>query len=717
MPRTTSMCLEAAGSKHTTSHAELGLEIEIVPDMSGAKTSVEKKGVSAGISRTKPDLFLDQLRVYDTGTIIVMLGRVWDVSAVSGRYLRSWASVAHNFLRLKEGGIYSVKIFVVKPNKDEYRVIKDDNFMLEYDCSTTFKRVFVKADGFVRYPLNLVDFDAIEPADNKTNHLKSGSKNLDFHLANHRGQSIRVTLWENLREVLIEKKTKQVDKVYLSSTSSTVILDDAEIPAIKALKDANSGVELKNPYTPIDLTRPVKVRYVPLYGNHRWCQDQDRMESPYAAVKTARRVQPRKKDMSSVNRATGESISVRITKKHGRMILESVKHGPLIWPTIEENGMTRTKKYVELSATEKIQADCNLKETNIILQGLPFDIYSLVNHYRVAKDLWERIQLLMQVLVFKQGDDPIDAINKMMSNLCTVITSRFPYSNNQLRNSSNPRQQATIHDGRVTIQPLQGRPTSYAASTSGTRTNTSGIGGRTSNSGIAKGSVTQTVITNNADYQADDLDAYESDCDDITTAKVALMSNLSSYCSDVLSEVPHSDNTHNDMLNQNKISKEKDDLGVKIENFENASQSLNKLIGSQITDNSKRGLRYVSYNVVPPPHTRRFSPSRIDLSHTRLPKFAELSVQSYRVKPFEVVTQTSSVKISKHVKENNGAPIIEDWKSDEEDEDESPPKKEKKTVEPSVDNVEVEILKQNDKPARRPVKYAEMYRTQRPKRN
>ncbi|GKA76178.1 retrovirus-related pol polyprotein from transposon TNT 1-94 [Tanacetum coccineum] len=78
------------------------------------------------------------------------------------------------------------------------------------------------------------------------------------------------------------------------------------------------------------------------------------------------------------------------------MILESVKHGPLIWPMIEENGVTKTKKYIELSATEKIQVDCDLKAANIILQGLHADIHSLVNHHRVAKDLWERVQLLMQ---------------------------------------------------------------------------------------------------------------------------------------------------------------------------------------------------------------------------------------------------------------------------------------------------------------------------------
>nr|GEZ93625.1 hypothetical protein [Tanacetum cinerariifolium] len=148
------------------------------------------------------------------------------------------------------------------------------------------------------------------------------------------------------------------------------------------------------------------------------------------------------------------------------------------------------------------------------------------------------------------------------------------------------------------------------------------------------------------------------------------------------------------------------------EKFENASQSLEKLIGSQITKKSKRGLGYVSYNAVPPPHTGRFSPPRIDLSHTGLQEFAEPSVQSYAVKPIKVVTQISSVKISESVKENNGAPIIKDWESKGEDEVESPPEIERKTVEPGMDMVEVDIPKQNEKPARKPVKYVEMYRTQ-----
>nr|GFD02841.1 hypothetical protein [Tanacetum cinerariifolium] len=58
------------------------------------------------------------------------------------------------------------------------------------------------------------------------------------------------------------------------------------------------------------------------------------------------------------------------------------------------------------------------------------------------------------VLVFQKGDDPIDAINHMMSFLTAVVTSRYPATNNQLRTSSNPQQQATINNGRVTIQPI-----------------------------------------------------------------------------------------------------------------------------------------------------------------------------------------------------------------------------------------------------------------------
>nr|GFA54159.1 hypothetical protein [Tanacetum cinerariifolium] len=52
------------------------------------------------------------------------------------------------------------------------------------------------------------------------------------------------------------------------------------------------------------------------------------------------------------------------------------------------------------------------------------------------------------VPVFQKGNDPIDAINHMMSFLTLVVSSRYPSTNNQLRTSSNPRQQATVNNGK-----------------------------------------------------------------------------------------------------------------------------------------------------------------------------------------------------------------------------------------------------------------------------
>ncbi|GJW91442.1 hypothetical protein Tco_0168995 [Tanacetum coccineum] len=384
-----------------------------------------------------------------------------------------------------------------------------------------------------------------------------------------------------------------------------------------------------------------------------------------------------------------------MNRPHGRMILASVEKGPLVWPSITEDGVTRLKEYVELTPAEAIQADCDIKAINIILQGLPTEIYALVSQHRVAKDLWEKIKLLMQgtsltkqerecklydefdkftykkgetlheyylrftlllndmniykmpleqfqvntkflntlpdkwskfvtdvdklhaylqqherhanevrlmharnsdplalvashqltqpayqshlhthpqslsqlhvspyqssqfvtpyqtqqfttnqstplsityptneyqstvhhnvyspqpsipqleyaptayqqqqpefsqpdsslvVPVFQKGDDPIDAINHMMSFLTAVVTSRYPTTNNQLRTSSNPRQQATIYDGKVTVQPVQGRQTTYAVGT--TRKYTPGASG--SNTGKQRTVICRSSLT------------------------------------------------------------------------------------------------------------------------------------------------------------------------------------------------------------------------------
>nr|GFB87742.1 hypothetical protein [Tanacetum cinerariifolium] len=85
-----------------------------------------------------------------------------------------------------------------------------------------------------------------------------------------------------------------------------------------------------------------------------------------------------------------------LNRQHDKIILKSVEHGPLLWPSVTEEGVTRLKRCSELSAAEAIQADCDVKATNIILQALPLEIYALVSTHKVAKDLWERIQMLTQ---------------------------------------------------------------------------------------------------------------------------------------------------------------------------------------------------------------------------------------------------------------------------------------------------------------------------------
>nr|GEY77114.1 hypothetical protein [Tanacetum cinerariifolium]GEZ49699.1 hypothetical protein [Tanacetum cinerariifolium] len=156
-----------------------------------------------------------------------------------------------------------------------------------------------------------------------------------------------------------------------------------------------------------------------------------------------------------------------MNKQHGRMILESVENSPLIWPTIEENGVTRPRKYSELTPAEAIQADCDVKATNIIFQGLP------------------------------------------------------------------PEDKVLLVQAQANGQILHEEELAFLADL-----------------GIAEGQATWIVITHNAAYQADDLDAYDSDCNELNTAKVALMENLSHYGSDVLADVHNLDNINNNMINQ-----------------------------------------------------------------------------------------------------------------------------------------------------------------------
>ncbi|GJZ73903.1 hypothetical protein Tco_0638049, partial [Tanacetum coccineum] len=122
--------------------------------------------------------------------------------------------------------------------------------------------------------------------------------------------------------------------------------------------------------------------------------------------------------------------------------------------------------------------------------------------------------------------------------------------------------------------------------------------------------------------------------------------------------------------------KQKDEIQLIVENFENSSKSLSKLIGCQIVDKCKKSL---GYNVVPPPYTGKFMSPKPDLTFTSLEEFTSEHVV---IKP---VVENSKVKASeaKPKAVTNGAPIIEDWVSDYEEEHVPRDKIEKKTVKSS----------------------------------
>ncbi|GKA11911.1 hypothetical protein Tco_0691457 [Tanacetum coccineum] len=94
-------------------------------------------------------------------------------------------------------------------------------------------------------------------------------------------------------------------------------------------------------------------------------------------------------------------------KDNGINILKSIDEGPFQMGTTREIidegtegpinlGPERPRVYSELSQEEKDRYNADIRATNIILQGLPKDTYSLINHYTDAKDIWDNVKMLLE---------------------------------------------------------------------------------------------------------------------------------------------------------------------------------------------------------------------------------------------------------------------------------------------------------------------------------
>ncbi|GJX21209.1 ribonuclease H-like domain-containing protein [Tanacetum coccineum] len=100
-----------------------------------------------------------------------------------------------------------------------------------------------------------------------------------------------------------------------------------------------------------------------------------------------------------------------------------------------------------------------------------------------------------------------------------------------------------------------------------------------------------------------------------------------------------------------KVKQEKEGIEFKIEKFDKASKDLDKLLGSQITDKSKKGL---GYNVVPPPHPLIYNrPKKLDLSYSGLDEFKDPEFKSYGSKDSKQESNIVCDKKSDDSKENS----------------------------------------------------------------
>ncbi|GJV70809.1 retrovirus-related pol polyprotein from transposon TNT 1-94 [Tanacetum coccineum] len=92
-------------------------------------------------------------------------------------------------------------------------------------------------------------------------------------------------------------------------------------------------------------------------------------------------------------------------KENGVNILKSIDEGPFQMGTFRETlaegtegalGPERPRVYSDLSPEDKERYNADIRATNILLQGLPKDIYTLINHYTDANDIWDNVKMLLE---------------------------------------------------------------------------------------------------------------------------------------------------------------------------------------------------------------------------------------------------------------------------------------------------------------------------------
>nr|GEV82236.1 hypothetical protein [Tanacetum cinerariifolium] len=291
------------------------------------------------------------------------------------------------------------------------------------------------------------------------------------------------------------------------------------------------------------------------------------------------------------------------------MMLDSIDNGPVVYPTVKENGKTRPKKYSELTEAQQLQDDCDVQETNIILHDLPPDVYELINYQEAAKDIWDRVKLLKE-LNYDIKNENADCTTCSISLNCS---GKFKYTN--FLNALPPKWSKFVTNVKLAKSLYTTNYDQLYASVNmndmlmkGIATTSKGnyAGGQAKvvkcynclGEGYMVKQFTQPKRPRNSAWFKEklilytkDLDAYDSDCDDISLAKAVLMENLSSCDSDVLSEDNSGENqnapTFNHLFEINELKAQSQEKDMVIKKLKNKIKSL---CGKDSVENIKKDI-------------------------------------------------------------------------------------------------------------------------------
>ncbi|GJX88540.1 hypothetical protein Tco_0340554 [Tanacetum coccineum] len=167
---------------------------------------------------------------------------------------------------------------------------------------------------------------------------------------------------------------------------------------------------------------------------------------------------------------------------------------------------------------------------------------------------------------FLPTDNPLECLNKALTFMSTILALSYPSSNNQLEILSNPMHQVAMPE-RQTL--------SYEAGIQLSKDQLAILADTRKRIDFGPGAFT---VTTNALFQANGVEVYDSDCDDLPNAQPSLMANISSYGSDALVEVHNPDNVNNNMINHDVPVKPSSEQSSVVNHSETEITSDNNII-------------------------------------------------------------------------------------------------------------------------------------------